>query len=236
MARKANWTIATLLKTTWMRVALGLVGLLCLALIIGARGQAHSPTTHGSLVFSDDFEGSSISDKYRIGTPDLGHKAGTWTVEDGRLKAVKIHNAALWLKQELPRSVRIEFTAKAHSDEGDIKAEVFGDGRTHQSGYILLFGGWKNSVRAIARLDEHGEDRKNDNRCQMRGGRRRCVEKGVDYKWTIERTDHVVKWYINDRLLLTYPDQHPVQGRHFAFNNWEPEVSFDNLKIFDLDR
>ena len=109
--------------------------------------------------------------------PTWVHKAGTWRIDGGQLVLPVLINAALWLKQELPQRVRIEFTAKAMSDDGDIKAEVFGDGRTHQSGYILLFGGWKNTVRAIARRDEHGEDRKNDNRC-VRNGRRRCVERG----------------------------------------------------------
>ena len=221
------------LRRYFVRIVLVVLAFLALAFVVSTQGAAVTPTQGGLLVFEDRFERADIGSAYRVGEADLGHKAGTWRIDKGRLVASKIHNAALWLKQELPPKVRIEFTATALSDDGDIKAEVFGDGRTHQSGYILLFGGWKNTVRAIARRDEHGEDRKNDNRC-FRNGRRRCVEKGVEYKWTIERTDHIVKWFIDDQLLLTYPDQHPLNGRHFAFNNWEPDAAFDNLRIYDL--
>ena len=227
-------------KWNWKRYA-GLVAVLLIFLVgvgvaVSSHGRPDKPSTHGKLVFSDDFERSNIGEKYVTGQADQGYKAGRWIIKDGQLRAEKIHNAALWLQTPLPEKVRIEFMARAHTDTGDIKCEVFGDGRTHQSGYIAIFGGWNNTVRAIARLDEHGEDRKNDNRCRVRGGRRRCVEKGVDYKWTIERTDHIVKWYIDDQLLMTYPDQNPLNGRHFAFNNWQALVTFDTLRIYDLSQ
>ena len=168
------------------------------------------------------------------GRGDYGYKAGTWVIEDGRLKAEKIHNAALW-PEPLPAKVRIEFDARAHSNEGDVKCEVFGDGQTHQSGYILIHGGWKNSTMCIARQDEHGEDRKVDNRdCSVRNGRRHCVESGLDYRWAVERTDGTLKWFLNDRLVMTYPDNAPIQGRFFGFNNWQAPVTFDNLRIYDL--
>ena len=35
-----------------------------------------------------------------------------------------------------------------------LKCEFAGDGQHHQSGYILINGGWKNTVRAIARQDD----------------------------------------------------------------------------------
>ncbi len=166
---------------------------------------------------------------------DPGHKPGTWKIEKGRLLAQKIYNAALWLKQPLPDKVRIEFDARAETETGDVKCEVFGDGEHHQSGYILIGGGWNNTVMCIARQDEHGEDRKQDNRCPKRaGGRKVCVEPGVDYKWTIVRTDDAVRWYLDGTLFLTFDDWDPVMGKHFAFNNWEAKVTYDNLKIYDL--
>lgn len=193
-----------------------------------------TPTTGGKLVFSADFESSDLSG-WRQGEPDPGWKASPWRVRDGRLHAEKIHNAALWLQQPMPEKVRIEFDARAHSKTGDVKCEAFGDGQIHQSGYIFIHGGWNNSITALARQDEHGEDRKVDNRsCQRRGARPRCVEPDLDYHWTIERTGDDVRWFLDGTLVLVYRDPHPVQGRHFAFNNWEASVSFDNLKIYDL--
>lgn len=210
------------------------VAVIALFVAITLDGRPARPTEGGRLVYEDTFDRPAIGADYRQSEPDLGWKAGTWKLEDGRLVAADIHNAALWLQTPLPEQVRIELDARAHSDDGDVKVEVFGDGRTHQSGYILIFGGWKNTINAIARQDEHGEDRKEDNRCAPRKGRRMCVEPDVDYRWTIERTDGELRWYLDDRLFLTYDDAHPIRGRHFGFNNWEAPVSFDNLRIYDL--
>jgi hypothetical protein len=214
----------------WIVAAVTLGGA---AALVAATGRPAGPTTGGRLVFEDDFERAEIGPGYHQAAPDQGWEKGTWRIEGGRLRAEKIHNAALWLQQPLPERVRIEFTARAETPTGDVKAEVFGDGQTHQSGYILIHGGWSNRINTIARQDEHGEDRKEDNRCGA-GPEVRCVEPGVDYRWTIERTDHVVRWYLDGRLFLTYPDRHPVRGRHFAFNNWEAIVTFDDLRIYDL--
>lgn len=201
---------------------------------ITVTGRPVSPTAGGTLVFEDDFERTAVGDKYRQGEPDLGWKAGTWRIEAGHLRAEKIHNAALWLKTPLPERVRIEFTTRALAPDGDVKAEVFGDGRNHQSGYVLINGGWKNSVNAIARQDEHGEERKEDRRCPAGAGRRMCVEPDVDYQWAIERHDGEVRWFLDGALFLTFPDAHPIDGRFFAFNNWEAPVLFDDLRIYDL--
>lgn len=206
---------------------------LVVAVLVSVDGRPSAPSTGGRLVYEASFDGP-IGSEWHQGEPDQGWKAGTWKVVDGELYAEDIHNAALWLQTELPEKVRIEFDARALSEDGDVKAEVFGDGRTHQSGYILIHGGWKNTVNAIARQDEHGEDRKEDRRCGARKGRMVCVEPDVDYRWTIERTDGELRWYLDGVLFLTYDDAHPVRGRHFAFNNWEAPVAFDDLRIYDL--
>ncbi|MCB9544604.1 MAG: hypothetical protein H6706_01760 [Myxococcales bacterium] len=227
----------------WRRLPAGVrtgVGLgLCFLLVLGIVAWRQSPvppTQGGTLVFQDDFERAEPGPDYRQGEPDPGNSKGTWRIEQGRLKAEKIHNAALWLQKELPPKVRIEFDARAESGTGDVKAEVFGDGITHQSGYILIHGGWSNTITTIARQDEHAEERKVDNRgCRRgRGQRDACVEPGVDYHWIIERDGDTVRWFLDGQLLLTYPDADPVLGKHLAFNNWEAPVTFDNLRIYAL--
>ena len=196
---------------------------------------------HAKLVFSEDFEQARSLEKFRQGQADLGHEVGgtdgngkAWTITDGRLTVSKAHNAALWLQQELPEGdLRISFTVQAHSDEGDVKCEIFGDGFNHQSGYILINGGWKNTVRAIARQDEHGEDRHDDHRCQ-KSPQRRCIIKDQEETWVIERKNHEIYWYINEKFILAYRDSDPLGGRYFAFNNWSAPSSFDQLKIYQL--
>ena len=54
------------------------------------------------------------------------------------------------------------------SPAGDIKLELFGDGESFDpdkgsytsTGYVLIFGGWSNSLSVICRQDEHDDGRK----------------------------------------------------------------------------
>ena len=43
-----------------------------------------------------------------------------------------------------------------------------------------------------------------------------------------------VRWYIDGRLVITYDDAFPLDGQHFAFNNWKAPTEFDQLRIYDL--
>ncbi len=214
----------------WAAAATAFLAGVVAAVAIVYRPHAE-PVNAGKLVFEDTFDRAEVGDKYLQSGPDLNWAAGTWKIEGGRLVAEKIHNAALWLQVPMPEKVRIEVDVKPETDVGDIKVEVFGDGRTHQSGYIAIMGGWKNTVNCLARRDEHSEERKQDARC---GPNARCVEPNVEMHWTIIRTDNAVRWYVDGQLLLVYDDKHPVLGNHFAFNNWEAKGSYDNLRIYDL--
>jgi len=55
----------------------------------------------------------------------------------------------------LPRDVRIEFDVRSEGPDGDVKWEMFGDGRNHSTGYLFLFGAWRNRESRICKLDEH---------------------------------------------------------------------------------
>lgn len=210
---------------------------LAVLILVAWRQRPIAPTQGGTLVFQDDFERAELGPDYRQSVADPGFEAGTWRIQDGFLRGDKIHNAAIWLQKPLPEKVRIEFDAQAETATGDVKAEVFGDGITHQSGYIVIQGGWSNTVMAIARQDEHAEERKQDNRgCRRgRGQRDACVEPGVDYHWIIERDGDTVRWFLDGMLILTYPDADPVRGRFMAFNNWEAPTRFDNLRIYAIE-
>lgn len=223
-------------RRTWIKLGAAVGFALTVSGLVWARyQQPATPAASGTLVFSDDFERADVGADYAPAKADLGWTAGTWQIEGGRLKGADIHNATLWLQRPLPEKVRIELDVRAESPKGDLKVESFGDGQTHQSGYIFIYGGWNNSIITLARQDEHAEERKVDNRpCMQPRGGRRCVEPGLDYHWVIERTDDEVRWYVDGRLLLTYPDSAPLQGRHFGFGNWEAPTTFDNLKIYDL--
>ncbi len=93
----------------------------------------------------------------------------------------------------------------------------------------MIFGGWNNTTNVIARLDEHGEDRA--------VGPPRRVEQGRTYRMRIERKGNRVTAWVDDVELAHMDDPNPLEGRghdHFAFNDWEAELSFDNLRITPL--
>ena len=194
---------------------------------IGEPESAKQPSQEGKLVFSDDFQRQELGSDWKRGKGEEG--AGEWKIEEGWVTGSNIKNDPLWLDQPLPKQVRVEFDARAESNEGDLKAEIFGDGTHHATGYILIFGGWDNKLDVIARLDEHGEDRRQQPS--------QSVEKGRTYHWTIERTEGTLRWYIDGKRFMTYDDSKPLTGkghRHFAFNDWTAPVRFDNVEVYDL--
>ncbi|MEM7137260.1 MAG: family 16 glycoside hydrolase [Myxococcota bacterium] len=179
--------------------------------------------------FDDSFDREKLGD-------DWARTHGAWAIRDGQVRARGARNHPLWLKRKIPRDVRIEFDARSDSPEGDIKVEVFGDGVSFASadqyiasGYVVIFGGWGNSRNVLARLDEHGEDR-------IEGPPIR-VEPRQTYRFRIERVGSSLSVFVDDVLLLAMNDPDPLEGRghdHFAFNNWQSDLRFDNLRITPL--
>ena len=200
------------------------------------RGQAptaagkHARRTDGlkggTLVFQDDFERAEPGDDW------TGLQAGEWQIKAGRLSANRVpvyddRNKGMWLNKELPAKVRIEFEARALGDTGDTKCEVFARSKSHEAGYSIIFGGWNNTINTIARLGEH-EPKRVVQRPHV------PVKSETTYRWTIVRTDAVVRWYIDGRFMLAYDDADPVKGKFFGFNNWLTKVSFDTVRVWAL--
>ncbi|MFK7987314.1 MAG: family 16 glycoside hydrolase [Sandaracinaceae bacterium] len=179
--------------------------------------------------FTDNFDREDIGD-------DWHNTGGRYRIEDGVLNVRGARNRPLWLRRRLPRDVRIEFDVRSESPQGDIKVEVFGDGSSRATSesytatsYVVIFGGWNNSMNIIARMDEHADDRA--------VGPRRPVESGRTYRMRIERQGERVAAYVDDELLAEMTDDEPLEGRghdHFAFNDWEADLWFDNLSIQPL--
>jgi hypothetical protein len=157
------------------------IGVLALVVFLGAMGCGRS-TGSGALTkrFEDRFERARPGPDYRD-TSD-----GAYSIVNGQLRAKGARNHPLWLNKRLPRDVRIEFSARSESRAGDLKVEVFGDGRSAATedsytatSYVVIFGGWNNTISAIARMNEHGDDRLER--------RDRRVVPGRTYRFKIER-------------------------------------------------
>ena len=189
----------------------------------------------GELVFQDAFDRAELGERWRAATPE-------WRIEGGWVHSEHPKNKGLWLLNELPANTRVEFDVRSEPlasgkpFPGDTKCEIFATEPHHQGGYILINGGWHNRLDVIARLDEHGKDRKSRTS--------QVVEPSRIYHWAVVRLAEpkagetagpgTVWWFRDGKLFMTYEDAAPVAGKYFGFNNWETNVFYDNLKVFKL--
>ncbi len=208
--------------------SLGLVGLLAVS-ACGTEGPPKRALPTGRLVFKDDFNREQLGDNWR--------QAGSaYRIEKNELLAQGAKNHPLWLKAKLPRDARIEFSARSMSTAVDIKAELFGDGRSKPvaasykaTSYVLVLGGWNNKLSIIARMDEHGADR------VVRRSPKGIPKK--QYQFTAVRQGKRLSWYVDGAPFLELEDPNPLADaghEHFAFNNWRSKVFFDDLCIYEL--
>lgn len=198
-------------------------------LLAGCEEQPRLYSTRaaeGEIIFRDAFDEGQLGPHWR----PTGEGA---RVEDGMLIIEGLQNHPLWLDLDLPDDVRVEFDAWATTDEGDIKVELFGDGVSFAtspnyvaSGYVVIFGGWNNTLSALVRKNEHGRDRVTTNEVK--------VEPDKRYHFVLTRTGTELHWEVNGQELLVYEDPQPLRGEgqnRFAFGGWEAQVQFDNLVI-----
>jgi hypothetical protein len=186
--------------------------------------------------FTDNFDRTELGADWL----DTSHVA---KIKDGKLNLVKAYNHPVWLRRKLPRNVQIDFDAVSRSPAGDLKVELFGDGesfdpdkgRYDPTSYMIVFGGWTNSRSIISRLGEHDEAVKT---AYDRVGAEPLVLPGQTYHFTITRRGGTIDWKLNGAPYLSWTDPQPLYGaghEFFAINDWEADVSFDNLTIRPLN-
>lgn len=182
--------------------------------------------------WSDDFERSELG-------PDWRATGAGYQLVNGAVNAQGALNHPLWLRRKLPRDASIELDCWSTSPDGDIKVELYGDGRSFDpdqggylaTAYVAVMGGWRNSKSQIARLDEHGKD--------VAARRGPPVEPNKRYHWKFVRRGGRLDWFVDDMAtpFLTLEDPRPLAGaghEYFAIDNWQTDTWFDNLRIIPL--
>ena len=178
--------------------------------------------------FTDDFDRAELGANWNA-------TSNEYRIADGKLTVSNAHNHPAWLRRRLPHDVVVEVDALSKSPSGDIKLELFGDGESFDpdkgaytsSGYVLIFGGWSNSLSVICRQEEHGAGRK-AGRSDTR------VEPNRSYHFTITRKGGALDWAVDGRPFLTWTDPEPLAGaghEFLAVDDWEAPLTFDNLQI-----
>ncbi len=186
--------------------------------------------------FTDKFERVDLGPDWL----DTSHHA---KIEGGRLDLARAYNHPVWLRRKLPRNVQIDFDAVSRSPAGDLKVELFGDGesfdpdkgRYDPTSYMIVMGGWNNSKSIISRLGEHEGAVK---AARDREGAQPLVTLGRSYHFTITRRGGRIDWKVDGAPYLFWDDPQPLAGpghEFFAVNDWEADVSFDNLTIRPLE-
>ena len=128
------------MKHPWLELRIAIpLGLVLLAVQLpflhwALRGAAE---VTAAVPYQDKFERASLGDAW-------WSNGGHWRIVKGELYSPGVGNNPLWLKARLPADVRIEFDVRGEGPDGDIKWEAFGDGRNHSTGYLFLFGAWRN--------------------------------------------------------------------------------------------
>lgn len=242
-------------RKAWLGIGVFLV-LINMPLIHRFLIRGRQPVV-ATVPFQDDFSSDATIAKNYWTT------GGLWRTRNGELYAPGVKNNPLWLQASLPRDVAVEFDVRSESPEGDIKVELFGDGLNHSSGYVLIHGGWNNSISIISRLDEHGTSLaaletkaaklakekglaasdvvstgvfKKDTRMRKEANPF-PVQVGKTYHWRIERKGARLSWFIDGQPFMDFEDPFPLEGPdhdRFGFSSWEANLFFDNLVVTPL--
>jgi hypothetical protein len=250
----AEWSRPAKLSTVSRVVLISAVLLFNIPLIHYFIFRGPPPAT-ATVPYSTDFSDPGVIDR------DFFSTGGLWRTISGELLSPGVKNNPLWLKAKLPQNVAVDFDVRSMSPEGDTKVEIFGDGTDHASGYVLIMGGWNNSLSIIARLDEHGQPWgavqaeagrlarekgmadtdvvktgafREDTRTRVEITPSIPVQVGRSYHWRIERRNDTIIWYLDGREYGRFQDPMPLVGDHhdrFGFSSWEAQLLFDNLKI-----
>jgi hypothetical protein len=200
-----------------------------LSVIIGLGCSKGSDERKERLVFEDHFDRADVG-------PDWLDTGGNYKIVNGELRVKGARNKPLWLKKKLPRNAKVSFTARSMSPAVDIKVELWGDGKSKAdalsydaTSYVVILGGWNNTRSIIARMDEHGDDRKVKKEPKGVVGKR--------YKFVISRQKRRFTWFLNGEVFLKMNDPEPLEGpghEYFAFNNWMSEVFFDDVLVHEI--
>ena len=207
-----------------------LLGLARLAVLASAAG-AGCKTKLPPVTMAEGFERTELGNDWL----DTGGAASQARVAEGKLQVSHGYNHPLWWKKPLPANAIIELDATSMSPDGDLKLELYGDGRSFDpdrgsyfpTGYVFIFGGWQNRLSIIGRLGEH------DAGVMVKRSEPPVVP-GKTYHFTITRQGGDLDWAIDGERFLSYRDPEPLAGDQHAYlgiTNWEANVIFDNIQI-----
>jgi hypothetical protein len=195
------------------------------------------PAVTTRVPYQQDFSDPGVVER------DFFSMGGYWRVVSGQLLGPQVKNNPLWLQARLPDDVAVEFDVRSEFPEGDIRVELFGDGTDPGSGYVLIHGGWNNTMSVLARRDVNAPSLtsttvfKEDTRVRVTSTTF-PVQVGRTYHWRVERRGTVLRWSIDGRPFLELNDPFPFKGYghdRLGLSGFDSSISFDNLRVLPVD-
>ena len=111
---------------------------------------------------------------------------------------------------------------------------------TNATSYLTIFGGWHNKFHVLARLNEHGDDRKEitvDQTPTTRARSRSTAGAELPLQGRAGRRQDRRSGGSTATRCFRGPTPTPLAGAghdHFGFNDWDVKVCFDNVKVVPL--
>jgi hypothetical protein len=169
--------------------------------------------------YTQTFESPAVVDR------DFWTTGGLWRVVGQELFGPGVKKNPLWLKASLPAEAAVEFDVRA-TEEGDVRAVVFGNGVDQGSGYLLIQGGENGKRSSLSRL--------NGPSATLPAGSPVRLEAKVPHHWRIERRGNRIAWLVDGQPYLSLEDPDPLAGKghdRFGFTGLESDIWFDNLWV-----
>ncbi len=152
-------------------------------------------------------------------------RSNSWKLRGGRLETFCPGQCCAVAEQDFFGDVRVEYTVRGlNGSNNDFNVFLFGP--DPDEGFRFTLGEW-GGARAnieygpLARFPFSGAPVK--------------LNGGVEYKVTLEKEDHQLRLFLNDRLVTSRTYNLPVKidrNSRFGFYTWNASLSIDNLKVY----
>lgn len=182
----------------------------------GEKAEKLIDKPEAQLLFSDDFDQGELEQNWLV-------KSGNWVIEDGKLKSIG-RSGLIWLMVEMPDDIAVQVEVQGAYD---LNLAIAGNG-SDSTGYLFDFGGWSNTKTVLV----------GEGQIVMENTELRITDPNKTYFLKMERRNNIVTCFIDGRLIFTY-NKATLEASEgddkIAFRNWGSPITFDNLKVTDLE-
>ncbi|MCM8807534.1 MAG: carbohydrate-binding family 9-like protein [Candidatus Omnitrophica bacterium] len=166
------------------------------------------------LIFSDDFSGEKISEKWKLDSPH------SWEVKDGVLQTTKYGGSAT-IKEELPDDIIVEVKVKPIEANPELPGGFGGIVVSGINFVIRKEGFWWPYKRP-------GDERYSG------GSKKSDIILGKWYQFKVIRKEGgIFEWYVDGEKICEIIE--PVmKGKEVGFNAWRFKMAYDDIKVYKV--